>query len=126
MGCEGENCDQGCTGTNCGKGATPAATCKEELQKNPKLCGLRATFNDEVLFAGETAADVCCSKTDCPDGYQLVDGECQPPTCKGELVEGCYLADYSKCSNSYIKYETEYLQCGAAGPNCLSDTICKK
>ncbi|OLQ02940.1 hypothetical protein AK812_SmicGene14161 [Symbiodinium microadriaticum] len=49
MGCEGENCDQGCTGTNCGKGATPAATCKEELQKNPKLCGLRATFNDEVV-----------------------------------------------------------------------------
>eukprot|EP00439_Symbiodinium_sp_Y106_P020054 s3763_g2.t1 len=78
MGCEGENCDQGCTGTNCGKGATPAATCKEdqsvpsgafqmhhldilpgqELQKNPKLCGLRATFNDEATIFFKAAAFV--------------------------------------------------------------------
>eukprot|EP00435_Cladocopium_sp_Y103_P037840 s642_g10.t1 len=80
--------------------------------------------NSAVIFAGEDAKDVCCSKTDCPEGYELVDGACEKPKCKGKLVQGCYLTNYTQCDSTYIKYETEYIQCGVSGPNCLSDAVC--
>lgn len=85
---------------------------------------MKTSFKDEVIFAGEDAKDVCCSKTDCPAGYELVDGACEKPKCKGKLVQGCYLTNYTQCDSTYIKYETEYIQCGVSGPNCLSDAVC--
>lgn len=123
-GCEGDHCDDGCTGDHCSKGATPSSTCQEALDGNPNLCGLKTSFKDEVIFAGEDAKDVCCSKTDCPAGYELVNGACERPKCKGKLVQGCYLTNYTQCDSTYIKYATEYIQCGVSGPNCLSDAVC--
>jgi len=124
-GCEGDQCDAGCTGDHCSKGAVPASTCVQALASNPNLCGLKSSYKDEVIFAGEDAKDVCCSKTDCPAGYELVNGECEMPGCKGTLVQGCYLTNYTQCDNTYMKYETEYIQCGVSGPNCLSEAVCK-
>mmetsp|Transcript_6506 Transcript_6506/g.9083 ORF Transcript_6506/g.9083 Transcript_6506/m.9083 type:complete len:88 (-) Transcript_6506:23-286(-) len=59
------------------------------------------------------------------DVLELVNGECEMPGCKGTLVQGCYLTNYTQCDNTYMKYETEYIQCGVSGPNCLSEAVCK-